>query len=147
MAKEAERMAEKYEQIRLKSSYELVTTKGELCKDQPQKKTSSREIAVVFSNRNVAKRFLKKWKNAVEVLQRDRLELFFAQWREQTRKGLLIRADREIQIEKIILKRQETMKAKVFSVLYWHMKWTEDRVKVLRNSVILPHNNESTTKA
>ena len=39
MAKEAERMAEKYEQIRLKSSYELVTTKGELCKDQPQKKT------------------------------------------------------------------------------------------------------------
>ena len=135
MAKEAERMAEKYEQIRLKSSYELVTTKGELCKDQPQKKTSSREIAVVFSNRNVAKRFLEKWKNAVEVLQRDRLELFFAQWREQTRKGLLIRADREIQIEKIILKRQETMKAKVFSVLYWHMKWREDRVKVLRNSV------------
>ena len=56
MAKEAERMAEKYEQIRLKSSYELVTTKGELCKDQPQKKTSSRKSRW-FSNRNVPNAF------------------------------------------------------------------------------------------
>ena len=53
-------MAEKYEQIRLKSSYELVTTKEELCKDQPQKKTSSRKSRWFFSNRNVRQTLFKK---------------------------------------------------------------------------------------
>ena len=90
---------------------------------------------MVFANRNVAKRFLEKWQSAIEILQRDRLELFFTSWREQTRKGLITRADREIQIENFIEKRTVTMKAKVFSALYWHRKWRQDRKKVLEISV------------
>ena len=137
-AKEAEKMAEKYERVRLIRStdgYIPPTDGGELEKNQPRTKTTSREIAVVFANRNVAKRFLEKWQSAIEILQRDRLELFFTSWREQTRKGLITRADREIQIENFIEKRTVTMKAKVFSALYWHRKWRQDRKKVLEISV------------
>jgi hypothetical protein len=137
-AKEAEKMAEKYERVRLIRStdgYIPPTDGGELEKNQPRTKTTSREIAVVFANRNVAKRFLEKWQSAIEILQRDRLDLFFTSWREQTRKGLITRADREIQIENFIEKRTVTMKAKVFSALYWHRKWRQDRKKVLEISV------------
>jgi hypothetical protein len=137
-AKEAEKTAEKYERVRLIRStdgYIPPTDGGELEKNQPRTKTTSREIAVVFANRNVAKRFLEKWQSAIEILQRDRLELFFTSWREQTRKGLITRADREIQIENFIEKRTVTMKAKVFSALYWHRKWRQDRKKVLEISV------------
>ena len=137
-AKEAEKMAEKYERVRLIRStdgYIPPTDGGELEKNQPRTKTTSREIAVVFANRNVAKRFLEKWQSAIEILQRDRLELFFTSWREQTRKGLITRADREIQIENFIEKRTVTLKAKVFSALYWHRKWRQDRKKVLEISV------------
>ena len=139
-AQEAEKLAEKYEHTRLQRYIDndddrIPITGGELERNQPRTKTTSREIAVVFANRNVAKRFLQKWRNAVDILQRDRLELFFTSWREQTRKGLITRADREIQIEKFIEGRAKTMKAKVFSALYWHAKWRQDRKKVLENSV------------
>ena len=137
-AQEAEKLAEKYEHTRLQRYNDddrIPITGGELERNQPRTKTTSREIAVVFANRNVAKRFLQKWRNAVNILQRDRLELFFTSWREQTRKGLITRADREIQIEKFVEGRAKTMKAKVFSALYWHAKWRQDRKKVLENSV------------
>ena len=139
-AQEAEKLAEKYEHTRLQRCIDddddrIPVTGGELQRNQPRTRTTSREIAVVFANRNVAKRFLQKWRNAVDILQRDRLEVFFTSWREQTRKGLITRADREIQIEKFIKRRAKTMKAKVFSALYWHAKWRQDRKKVLENSV------------
>lgn len=141
LVKEAEKSVKRIEEKRLFVSTSNNNNTNKASKEismitaKTKNELSSREIAIVFANRNCAKRFLKKWQSANEVLQRDRVERFFTTWQEETRKQLIQRAEREICIENFIDRRTVTVKAKVFAALYWHAHWRKNREKVLINAV------------